>query len=44
MRIDHGKCRRQGNFNGFDEWVDTILAEEVVLAAKLDRRIIAETR
>lgn len=43
--IDHGKCRRrQGNFDGFDDWADTILAEEDVRRQKLDRRIIAETR
>jgi ATP-binding cassette subfamily F protein uup len=43
--IDHGKCRRrQGSFDGFDEWADTILAEETVRRQKLDRRIIAETR
>lgn len=43
--IDHGKCRRrQGSFDGFDDWADTILAEEAVRRQKLDRRIIAETR
>jgi ATP-binding cassette subfamily F protein uup len=43
--IDNGKCRRrQGGFDGFDEWAEVILAEEQVRREKLDKRISSETR
>ena len=27
--INHGKCRRQGNFTGFDEWADNIRSKKL---------------
>lgn len=41
--LDRGKCRRlsQG-FGGFEEWRDTVLAEEEMVAHKLARKIADE--
>lgn len=43
--IDGGKLRRrQGSFDGFDEWAEVIQTEEAVRLHKLDRKILEETR
>ena len=43
--IDGGKLRRrQGSFDGFDDWADVIHAEEAVRLHKMDRKIAEETR
>ena len=43
--IDGGKLRRrQGSFEGFDEWAEVIQAEEATRLYKMDRKIAEETR
>jgi ATP-binding cassette subfamily F protein uup len=43
--IDGGKLRRrQGSFDGFDDWAEVIQAEESVRLRKMDRKIASETR
>jgi len=43
--IEHGVLRRrQGAFDGFYDWAETIQAEEATRLYKMDRRIAAETR
>ena len=43
--IDGGKLRRrQGRFDGFDEWAEVIQQEEAVRLQKMDRKIAEETR
>ena len=43
--IDGGKLRRrQGSFDGFDEWAEVIQAEEATRLYKMDRKIAEETR
>ena len=43
--IDGGKLRRrQGSFDGFDEWAEVIQTEEAVRLHKMDRKILEETR
>jgi len=43
--IEHGVLRRrQGSFDGFYDWAETIQAEEATRLYKMDRRIAAETR
>ena len=43
--IDGGKLRRrQGSFDGFDEWAEVIQTEEATRLYKMDRRIAEETR
>ncbi len=43
--IDGGKLRRrQGSFDGFDEWAEVINQEEAVRLHKMDRKIAEETR
>ncbi len=43
--LNSGKLRRrQGSFDGFDDWSDTIITEEATRLYKMDRRIAEETR
>jgi len=43
--IDGGKLRRrQGSFDGFDEWAEVIQQEEAVRLQKMDKKIAEETR
>lgn len=43
--LNSGKLRRrQGSFDAFDDWSDTIIAEEATRLYKMDRRIAEETR
>ena len=43
--IDSGKLRRrQGSFDGFDEWAEVIQTEEATRLYKMDRKIAEETR
>jgi len=43
--IDSGKLRRrQGSFDGFDDWAEVIQTEEATRLYKMDRKIAEETR
>ena len=43
--LDRGRLRRMnGSFGGFEEWSETLLAQEQQATRKLDRRLGAETR
>ncbi|MEK9861345.1 MAG: ABC-F family ATP-binding cassette domain-containing protein, partial [Alphaproteobacteria bacterium] len=43
--IDGGKLRRrQGSFDGFDDWAEVIQTEEATRLYKMDRKIAEETR